>query len=230
MLRKLVQSVRFFRAFNRLVQDPNQLEVVFELGRRALVGSTLPPELARPEVVAYVRSPDAPPPLHVDIDHLRGLAPGTLGRSFADWIAAQNFTPNELMKYDRPPKNVDNEVERYRAHLQSTHDLWHVLTGFGTHLEGEIGLQAFYLAQLNTPLSLVTIAAASLNVLREHRNAADLMESITCGWRMGKTTRALFGVDWASLWSTPLTEVRARFGLTPVDEVSAHASAPAHAA
>jgi ubiquinone biosynthesis protein Coq4 len=230
MLRKLIGSIRFMRAFHRLVEDPSQLDVVFELGRRALTGSTLPPELARPEVLAYVRAPQPPRPLHIDLDALHGMPQGTLGRAFADWLTAQGFKPNELMEYDRVHNQGDSEVVRYRTHLQSTHDLWHVLTGFGTDVDGEVGLQAFYLAQLNTPLSLVVLAAALLGVLRQHGDAASLMDAITRGWRMGKSARPLFGSDWASLWATPLAEVRARFGLAPADTMSGHAPASARAA
>lgn len=220
MLRKLIGSVRFLRAFSRLIEDPSQLDVVFELGRHALRGPTLPPELARPEVLAYVRAPEPPRPFEVDLDALRGLPRGTLGRAFADWLTAHGFEPGELMEYDRRHNQGDSEVVRYRTHLQSTHDLWHVLTGFDTDVDGEVGLQAFYLAQLNTPLAPIVIAAATLAVLRKRMDATGHMDAITRGWRMGKAARPLFGVDWASLWSTPLAEVRARFALAPADSVS----------
>lgn len=211
MLRKLIGSVRFLRAFNRLIEDPTRLDVVFELGRSALKGPALPPVLARPEVLAYVRAPQPPPQLGLDLDALRGLPEGTLGRVFADWLTAHGFMPGELV--DHVHNRGDTEVERYRKHLQGTHDLWHVLTGFDTDLDGEVGLQAFYLAQLNTPLSLIVLSASMLGALRKGRNAAGFMDAITRGWGMGKTARPLFGVDWASLWSTPVAEVRARFGL-----------------
>lgn len=220
MLRKLVGSVRFLRAFNRLIEDPARLDLVFELGRNAMHGvATLPPELARPEVVAYVRAAEPPRPLHVDLEALRGLPEGTLGRTFADWLTAHGFEPGELTEYDRKHNQGDSEAVRYRLHLQSTHDLWHVLTGFETDVDGEVGLQAFYLAQLNTPLAPIVIAAALLGVLRKHMDATSLMDAITRGWRMGKAARPLFGVDWARFWSTPLTEVRARFGLAPAQAV-----------
>jgi ubiquinone biosynthesis protein COQ4 len=234
MFGKLIDSVRFMHAFTRLIEDPTRLDLVFELTRRALSGSTLPPRLARPEVIEYVRAPKKPQPLHVDLEALSRLPQGTLGRSFADWYTAQGFTPGDLLKYDQPhnqPHNqIDTEVVRYRLHIQSTHDLWHVLTGFDTDVEGEIGLQTFNLAQLDSPLALVTIAAAALHVLRKQADASSLLEAITRGWRMGKAARPMFGVDWASLWSTPLDEVRARYGLTPSSAVPADAPAPAQAA
>lgn len=212
MLRKLIGSARLIQALHRLIEDPTRLDVVFELGRRTLTGATLPPELARPEVLAHVRTPL--PPLAVDLPALRALPAGTLGRAFADWLTARGFQPGELLAYDHGHGDSESEVERYRRHLAGTHDLWHVLTDFDTDVPGEVGLQAFYLAQLDTPLAVVLIAAMLLRRLRHpDTDLAPCMDAITRGWRMGKAARPLFGVDWAALWSTPLADVRARFDL-----------------
>lgn len=210
MLRKLIGSARLIHTLHRLIEDPTRLDLVFDLGRRTLTGSTLPPELGRPEVLAYVRTPH--PPLAVDLPALRRLPEGTLGRVFGDWLTAKNFQPGELVEH----AHGDNEVERYRRHLASTHDLWHVLTDFDTDVPGEVGLQAFYLAQLDTPLAVVLISAMLLRRLRHpDADVASCMDAISRGWRMGKAARPLFGVDWAALWSTPLADVRARFALAP---------------
>lgn len=208
MLRKLIGSARLIHTLNRVIEDPTRLDLVFELGRRTLHGTALPPELGRPEVLAYLRT--QPPPLDVDLDALRSLPAGTLGRVFADWLTSKGYQPGELIDHARG----DNEVERYRRHLASTHDLWHVLTDFDTDVPGEVGLQAFYLAQLNTPLAVVLIAAMLLRRLRyRDTDVGPCMDAITRGWQLGKAARPLFGVDWAALWSTPLAEVRARFAL-----------------
>lgn len=210
MLRKLIGSARLIYTFHRLIEDPTRLDLVFDLGRRTLTGSTLPPELGRPEVLAYVRTPH--PPLAVDLPALRRLPQGTLGRVFGDWLTAKNFQPGELVEH----AHGDNEVERYRRHLASTHDLWHVLTDFDTDVPGEVGLQAFYLAQLDSPLAVVLISAMLLRRLRHpDADVASCMDAISRGWRMGKAARPLFGADWTALWSTPLADVRARFALAP---------------
>jgi ubiquinone biosynthesis protein Coq4 len=217
MLRKLIGSVRLVHTLNRLIEDPGRLDIVFELARRTLTGTTLPPELAQPEILAYVREPQSP--LAVDLPGLRQLPEGTLGRTFADWLTARNFRPGELVEHGYG----DNEVERYRQHLASTHDLWHVLTGFETDVPGELGLQAFYLAQLRTPLALVVIAAMMLRGLRyTDTDVSTCMDEITRGWHMGKAARPLFGVDWAALWSMPLADVRARLDLV-IDPAAAPA-------
>jgi ubiquinone biosynthesis protein Coq4 len=45
---------------------------------------------------------------------------------------------------------------------------------------------------------------------------ADLGEvfgGFSAGYRSGKRTEPLFGVDWNELWSVPITDLRERFGI-----------------
>jgi ubiquinone biosynthesis protein COQ4 len=35
------------------------------------------------------------------------------------------------------------------------------------------------------------------------------MEALTTGWLMGKQAQPLFGLDWSTLWATPLADLRA---------------------
>ena len=148
----------------------------------------------------------------VDLVALGALPMGTLGRSYADFLCANGLDPTDL-----PDLTVDSDEVYLRAHLYETHDLWHVLTGFSTDVAGELGLQAFYIAQMPSPLSVLLLAAGLLNtVLYRMEDVDQRMERVIEGWRMGRRTRLLFGADWASEWETPLAEVRARYALAPV--------------
>lgn len=46
------------------------------------------------------------------------------------------------------------------------------------------------------------------SVVYDIERSADYMDAIAQGWIMAKQARPLFGIDWKSLWSTPLDEVR----------------------
>lgn len=81
--------------------------------------------------------------------------------------------------------------------------------------KGELGLQSFYLAQIPGPLSASLLAVGCLRLARYEMEARDaLMDEIVRGWQMGKQARALFGVRWNELWSTPLADVRKQLGFT----------------
>jgi ubiquinone biosynthesis protein Coq4 len=99
----------------------------------------------------------APPP---DLTTLAQLPPGTLGRCFAEYIQATGFDPN----YYRPLPITD-DTNYVVTRLRQTHDLWHLVTGLGSDVKGELGLQAFCLAQTHLPLPVLLIAGGLLRTL-----------------------------------------------------------------
>jgi ubiquinone biosynthesis protein COQ4 len=210
----------------RLVRDPNRLNEVF-----SLADALAAPEQMRVITGVLAQDPAGARALRerqrigrVDLAALRALPEGTFGRAFADHMIANNLDPAALPDIASP-----DEGAFVRAHLYETHDIWHVVTGFDTDVAGELGLQAFYLAQFPAYLATVLISAGLLNAtLYAFDDRAARMDAITRGWLLGKRTRPLFGTHWPSLWSVPLAEVRARFG---IDAASAPAATePARAA
>jgi ubiquinone biosynthesis protein Coq4 len=113
-----------------------------------------------------------------------------------------------------PRYEISDEASYFRAHLYDTHDIWHVVTGFHTDVAGELGLQAFYAAQIHGKVPLAILAGGMLNTfLYASEDHSARLSAIAEGWLLGSKARPLFGVDWDALWATPLAEVRERFGL-----------------
>jgi ubiquinone biosynthesis protein COQ4 len=161
------------------------------------------------------------PRITVDLAALRALPPGTLGREFAEHMIKNGLDPAAL-----PTLPARNDLEFTRAHLYETHDIWHVVTGFSTDVPGELGLQAFYAAQLPGKLPTAILAAGFVNTLLKHFEERDArMQEIVRGFVLGRRARPLFGTRWDQLWTTPLVEVRRRLGidLPTLDDV-----APSH--
>lgn len=137
---------------------------------------------------------------------LEGLPEGTLGRVFADHCRARNLDPN--LVYMEPT----DEVGWLLNHLYQTHDIWHVFTGWGNDLAGEVGLGGFYCAQLAAPpffgymLSLLV-----MNVIMRRANLQEVLEAFSVGYEMGQRAEPLWGSDWDALWDVPIEELRTRF-------------------
>ena len=113
-----------------------------------------------------------------------------------------------------PTLEANDDSGYLRAHLYETHDIWHAVTGFHTDVAGELGLQAFYLAQIPSRLSSAILAGGFINTVAYAFPDRDArMRQIVRGWVLGKRAKNFFGVDWASLWATPLDEVRALLGV-----------------
>jgi ubiquinone biosynthesis protein Coq4 len=109
----------------------------------------------------------------------------------------------------RHPEHLDRVFE-------ISDSMWHAVTGFATDLAGELGLQAFYAAQIPGGLPLVLLAMGCLNTAIFSMNDRERrFDAIARGWQMGKNARPLFGVRWGDLWERPLAEARAELHVEP---------------
>ncbi len=195
----------------RTIRSPERLEDIL-----ALAGVLVPPEALRRLTGTLWRIPSAAQALRerprlgtVELQALRTLPPGTLGHAFADHILDNGLDLNSL-----PQLPADTDAEYVRAHLLEVHDIWHVLTGFSTQVAGEMGLQAFSLAQLGSPFAAGIVTGGMANTLLFAFSERDVrMRAVVRGWLLGKRARPLFGGAWARMWERPLEEVRAEFGL-----------------
>ena len=198
----------------RLVKDPDRLGDVFEMSDALASPETLAPivdELAKDPFAAAALAERHR--IRIDLVELRALPHGTLGRAFADHMDAAGLDPSAL-----PALESGDRLSFFRAHLYETHDIWHVATGFDVDPAGEIGLQAFYLAQIPGALPALLIAVGFVRGAFFDPNLLEpMMDDVVRGWRMGKRAKTLFGVHWDELWALPLSEVRARLGIDEAD-------------
>lgn len=200
--------LRALRTFHGLIKDPGRLDQVLSLtsSTAALLGDEeLPPALTD----FITRGEETP---IIDVDALRTLPEGTLGRCFADHMDRLGFHTDDL-EHDFPS---GNELALVSQHIGRMHDVHHVLTGFGTDIPGEIGLQAFYLANFEAGPSQAILAAVMLRplVVGEGREEVPaVMDALTEGWQRGKQAACIFGVDWSAHWDRPLADVQADFRL-----------------
>lgn len=140
----------------------------------------------------------------LDLDELMKRPPGSLGRRFAEHLRANNLDPGAL------PARVATTDDAYTAaHLYETHDIWHVVTGFHTDKPGELGLQAFYAAQMPSRVAVGILAIGMVQMLfKGFDERAARLEQIARGAAMAKMAAPLLGVDWQSMWNTPLVDVQ----------------------
>ena len=206
-----IRSLRALYAYATLVRDPNQLGKVFDLR------SSLEDPAATARVLAFLEADQGCREAlreqsrlgRIDLDALGKKPQGSLGRAFADHMRAAGLDPAAI-----PLLESSSKQTFVSAHLYETHDIWHAVTGFGTDIAGELGLQAFYLAQLPAFLAAAILSAGLLNTMlfgideRERR-----MDAIVRGWELGRRARPLFGVRWADRWSEDLASLRASFDL-----------------
>jgi ubiquinone biosynthesis protein COQ4 len=109
-------------------------------------------------------------PQPIDLNVLKTLPEGSLGRIYADQLISQGITPDSLI--DPSPVTTAQEFVVHR--LKETHDIVHVLTGFGIDGVSELGLQGFNLAQSRSPLAVMLIFGGLLSALQNNESLAPL--------------------------------------------------------
>lgn len=199
----------------RIAKNPNRLDDVFKMSdaiaTEALLDAAVAALREDPEVA---RAIDARPRVHVNLAELRRLPKGTLGNAYARHMDAAGLDPAAL-----PALSARTDGEYFRAHLYETHDIWHVVTGFNVDVPGEIGLQAFYLAQLpGGGLPALILAAGFVHgAVFNDEVLFPMMDEVARGYRVGRQAKAFFGVRWDDLWAEPLADVRRLLGVAEED-------------
>lgn len=206
-----LQWLKTWYAGLRLLADPERLDEVFVLANalgnedmsRAMITRAREDERGAQALRERFRLPSF---------SLRDLArhpEGSLGRTLHDLLAARELDPSSL-----PRQAAHNDEDYVRAHLIETHDHWHVVLGFGTDIAGELGVQAFYLAQLGGALPSVIITGGLLHgLLWDFADWMPRFQAVQRGWELGLRAKPLFGLRWEELWPLPLEEVRSQLGL-----------------
>lgn len=140
----------------------------------------------------------------INLEELRQLPQHTLGYKYATHMINNELTPPPAKEIARDP------MVFLGAHINETHDIWHVVTGCNTDKPGEVQLEAFYSAQfIPNPIFLALLAKNLIKTAMSDLELTEqMMDAIAKGWLMGKKAKSLFGIEWKKLWETPLHELQ----------------------
>ncbi|MEH2304514.1 Coq4 family protein [Nostoc sp.] len=152
-------------------------------------------------------------PAPFNLDDLGKLPEGTLGHVYAREMKARGFDP---YFYKKVP--VVDDISYLKMLWRSTHDIYHVVAGFDTNGIGEIGLQAFFLAQTPIPISVMLLSFGMVMIsLYQPNNFKALMTEISRGYRVGSHTPGkLIAQKWDQLWDVQVSEIRERLGVNSI--------------
>ncbi len=157
-----------------------------------------------------------------DREMLRSLPEGSFGRAYLAFMEGENLTAEGLIGaaeeagIDFTGETQFPNFRRLFMHTQVSHDLWHVLTGYGRDAVGEMCNLAFTRAQTkNRGFRLIIWMA--LFAMKRERPDLPLWKAANEGRRMGQDAEWILGQDIEKLLPLPLDEVRRRLNmLTPV--------------
>jgi ubiquinone biosynthesis protein Coq4 len=202
----------------RLARDADATRYVFMIGdaqdtlaeTSRLRGEMRDP-FSDPDLEALWQERYAPAPY--DIEGLLRLDAATLGGAYARHMHARGLRPDYYTQ-ERPR----HKLHYLRLRVHQTHDIWHMLTGFGTDPAGEVGLQGFNFAQFTNGQAALIVAGAILKSILQRRygELERFVEAFCKGFRNGRHALPLLGVKWEQLWQEPVAELRRRYRIEPV--------------
>jgi ubiquinone biosynthesis protein COQ4 len=151
----------------------------------------------------------------VDFAHLRALPPATLGGAYARHLDDNGITADYQAAATRHVEDPDMAYLMRR--FRQTHDVWHALLGLGIAGHEEVIIHAFSFGQLRLPVSALIMVFGSMKHMVLERRWGALRHSMAEAYRAGRDAAPLMPVIWEDLWEHPLAEVRATYGLAPLD-------------
>ena len=211
---ELFRRLKIARAMGRLIEDPTRTDEIFKLSR---IGRQAKNPVGLQAMLEFIEQKrdfidlwksGYRPPLPT-LEALRAYPTGTLGAAYYVHLNSNGLQPDFF-----PSEPVAGLLEFTIQRLRQTHDLWHVLVGFDTSVPGEIGLQAFSLAQVRNVLSVVLLFGGMMHLaLKSPRELPLAMDKIVDGYTRGKAARFLLAERWEELLGESLLQARQRVGL-----------------
>ncbi|HUO23610.1 MAG TPA: Coq4 family protein [Caulobacteraceae bacterium] len=153
--------------------------------------------------------------LLMDLPGLSRLADGSVGAAYGQFVATERLSPQELIRksrrgFDSRRNDIPHPHAWFGRRVRDTHDIWHVLTGYGRDPLGEACLAAFSYAQTGgLGWALIAVGSAFKAAWRPEPVRKAILE----GYVRGRNAAWLLGEDYVRLLGEPLVAARTRLRL-----------------
>ncbi|KQY96653.1 Coq4 family protein [Brevundimonas sp. Root1423] len=215
-----LEPITALRAFRRLVRNKEDTAQVFEI-MRALSGGSIARGYNRMLATmeggrqAFLREELA----HKldDPVWLAQFPAGSVGGAYRAFREARGFTAEGLADEARkvaPLVDAPHPVIWYSRRLRDVHDIWHVLTGYGTDALGEACVVSFSYGQTRN-LGFAFIGWGAAREIQREVRTVPARRAVWQAYRNGKAARWLPGLDYEALFEQPLEQVREQLNIRP---------------
>jgi len=143
----------------------------------------------------------------LDLGALERLPEGTLGHEFARYFRDNKISPFETTL------ELESDTDFISKRYRETHDLQHVLTGYGTDVVGEMELQAYVLGNLGLRTTAFVLLNGTIGQLKAPQSGVGRSEYLRRLWaafRRGSASPRFLDFWFEEHWETPVVTLRAR--------------------
>lgn len=214
------RPIKAWKHMQRLIADKEDTKQVFHI-IEALSG-----DATRKDFEKFMSSEKGPsllekrhflPDLLDDHDALKKYPKGTVADAYITFMEREGLTAhglvNESLENREHQNQYDDDLLWYANRLRDTHDLYHVLTGYGRDALGEDALLGFSHSQ-NGGLGVSFIAyMGSRQIAKAVPSSARIKNVLAEGRRHGKLAERIVDQDIIGLLEMPLDEARAMLNI-----------------
>jgi ubiquinone biosynthesis protein COQ4 len=152
----------------------------------------------------------------LDREMLVAAPAGSLGRAYLEFMAREHISVPSLLDLATsvPEAAISREERLFAERSHVMHDLWHVVTGYGTDDVGEVCILAVRSAQMRHVGVWLLCLFGTLKTGRES-GGRRVHAAVREAYARGRRAVWLYGVDWEAMLCEPLEVVRARLRLEP---------------
>ncbi len=208
------RPLRAVRSFQKLMKDKEDTSLVFQIFESLPSKDFLPraAALALSERGEFLRATEPCLPDILD-DHaaLRRTRKGSLAHAYCDFMEAEGLSAAGLVaEYDRAGRPAYPDlVEWFINRSRDTHDLFHVLTGYGRDALGEQCVLLFTHGQAPSQGHLLIGYAGAANIAKMVKGSkAPVFGAVREAHRTGKGAPQLMAQPIRHLLERPLEDVR----------------------
>ena len=214
------RPLKAWRHMQNLIADKEDTAEVFHI-IEALNGSS-----TRRDLMKFMQSPNYQkireretflPDILDNHAPLKAMPKGTVGRTYVDFMEREGLTAhglvNESLEQREHHTQYDDDLLWYVNRLRDTHDMYHILTGYGRDALGEASLLGFTHGQ-HGGMGISFIAyMGGRQIAKEAPRGARVKKSLAEGRRNGKSAKRIIELDIEAILDKPLADVRAQLNI-----------------
>ncbi|XP_076650202.1 ubiquinone biosynthesis protein COQ4 homolog, mitochondrial isoform X2 [Halictus rubicundus] len=150
----------------------------------------------------------------VDLDALKRLPAGTVGRIYREFLDANNVSPDSrpLVRFVEDT-DLAYVMQRYRE----THDIFHAMLLMPTTMLGEVSVKWIEALQLRLPMCWSGAVFGAYR-LRPRQRQMYLKHHLPWAIRTGLNARFILGIYFEERWDQPLEEFHREMNIVPLVE------------
>lgn len=218
--RPRLRPLKALQHFSKVLKDKEQTDEligVFDTLPWRGAGEAAVDFLRTERGLAIYRSEPYLPEIFDDHARLRQMPKGSFAHAYCDFMEREGLSAAGLVEASGDTRNgmamLDDGVEWYGDRLRDTHDILHILTGYGRDTFGEQCVLGFLYHQRPSPGHLFVAWAGTLLMKVKLRTKAPILRAFLEARRNGRLTQRIVEQPILDLLPLPLEDVRSRLNI-----------------